>query len=162
MKLIYSLMLVFCGLALISAQKTYSVEGTVQDFHDKTMLENAVVNIGGFTAKTDTKGKFTFNKIPAGKYILIAKHPDCNDYTENIAVTQDVHLVITLEHHSQDIGTVTIHGNHKSNGSLIIKTLDKSEIERNSTDNLGNLLSKISGVATLKTGNNISKPIIHG
>jgi len=155
-------MLVFCGLASISAQKTYSVEGTVQDFHDKTMLENAVVNIGGFTAKTNAKGKFTFNKIPAGKYTLIAKHPDCNDYTENIGVDQDLHLVITLEHHSHDIETVTIHGSHKSNGSLIIKTLDKSEIERNSTDNLGNLLSKISGVATLKTGNNISKPIIHG
>jgi len=162
MKLIYSLMLVFCGLASISAQKTYSVEGTVQDFHDKTMLENAAVNIGGFTAKTNAKGKFTFNKIPAGKYTLIAKHPDCNDYTENIGVDQDLHLVITLEHHSHDIETVTIHGSHKSNGSLIIKTLDKSEIERNSTDNLGNLLSKISGVATLKTGNNISKPIIHG
>jgi iron complex outermembrane receptor protein len=162
MKLIYSLILVFCGLISISAQKTYSVEGTIQDFHDKTKLENAVVNIGGFTAKTNAKGKFTFNKIPAGKYILIAKHPDCNDYTENIEVNQDLHLVITLEHHSHDIETVTIHGSHKSNGSLIIKTLDKSDIERNSTDNLGNLLSKISGVATLKTGNNISKPVIHG
>jgi iron complex outermembrane receptor protein len=43
-----------------------------------------------------------------------------------------------------------------------VKTLDKSEIERNSTDNLGNLLTKISGVSALKTGNNISKPIIHG
>ncbi|WP_083536300.1 TonB-dependent receptor [Chryseobacterium vrystaatense] len=162
MKLIYSLMLVFLGLTLISAQKTYTVEGTVQDFHDKTMLENAVVNIGGFTTKTDGKGKFTFNKIPAGKYVLIAKHPDCDDYTENIGVNQDLHLVITLEHHIKDIETVTIHGSHKSNGSLIIKTLDKSEIERNSTDNLGNLLSKISGVTTLKTGNNISKPVIHG
>ncbi|MBL1219694.1 TonB-dependent receptor [Chryseobacterium sp. L7] len=162
MKLIYSLMLVLCGLTLINAQKTYTVEGTVQDFHDKTMLENAVVNIGGFTAKTDSKGKFIFNKIPAGKYILIAKHPDCDDYTENIGVDQDVHVSITLEHHIKDIETVTIHGSHKSNGSLIIKTLDKSEIQRNSTDNLGNLLSKISGVATLKTGNNISKPVIHG
>lgn len=162
MKLIYSLMLVLCGLTLFNAQKTYTVAGTVQDFHDKTLLENAVVNIGGFTAKTDSKGKFIFSKIPAGTYTLIAKHPDCDDYTENIGVDQDVHLTITLEHHSKDIETVTIHGSHKSNGSLIIKTLDKSEIQRNSTDNLGNLLSKISGVTTLKTGNNISKPVIHG
>ncbi|MFN1216576.1 TonB-dependent receptor [Chryseobacterium kwangjuense] len=162
MKLIYSLMLVLCGLTLFNAQKTYTVAGTVQDFHDKTLLENAVVNIGGFTAKTDSKGKFIFSKIPTGTYTLIAKHPDCDDYTENIGVDQDVHLTITLEHHSKDIETVTIHGSHKSNGSLIIKTLDKSEIQRNSTDNLGNLLSKISGVTTLKTGNNISKPVIHG
>ena len=58
-------MLVFFGLALVSAQK-HSVEGTVQDFHDKTMLENAVVKIGEFTAKTDKKGKFSFRDIPAG------------------------------------------------------------------------------------------------
>ncbi|MET3536490.1 TonB-dependent receptor [Chryseobacterium limigenitum] len=162
MKLIYSLMLILCGFAFSNAQKNYTVEGVVQDFHDKTMLENAVVKIGDFTAKTDKKGKFSFDKIPAGKYILIAKHPDCNDYTENIAVTQDMHVAITLEHHIQDIETVTIHGSHKKNGSLIIKTLDKTDIERNSTENLGNLLSKISGVTALKTGNNISKPIIHG
>jgi iron complex outermembrane receptor protein len=162
MKLMYSLMLILCGYAFTNAQQTYAVQGTVQDFHDKTMLENAVVKIGDFTTKTGKNGKFSFDKIPAGKYILIAKHPDCNDYTENVGVTQDLHLTIVLEHHIQDIETVTIHGNHKSNGSLVIKTLDKSEIERNSTDNLGNLLTKISGVSALKTGNNISKPIIHG
>lgn len=162
MKLIYCLLLIFCGSVLTSAQKTYTVQGTVQDFHDKTMLENAVVKIGGFTAKTNKKGIFSFDKIPAGKYTLIAKHPDCNDYTENIGVDQDLHITITLEHHVKDIETVTIHGNHKNNGSLIVKTLGKSEIEKNSTDNLGNLLSKISGVTALKTGNNISKPVIHG
>ncbi|KMQ67817.1 TonB-dependent receptor [Chryseobacterium sp. FH2] len=162
MKLIYSLLLIFCGFAITNAQQTYTVEGTVQDFHDKSLLENAEVKIGDFKTKTDKKGKFSFSKIPSGKYILIAKHPDCNDYTENIGVTQDLHITITLEHHIQDIETVTIHGSHKKNGSLVIKTLDKSEIERNSTDNLGNLLSKISGVTALKTGNNISKPVIHG
>ncbi|MCQ9640790.1 TonB-dependent receptor [Chryseobacterium sp. WG14] len=162
MKLIYCLLLIFCGSVFTSAQKMYTVQGTVQDFHDKTMLENAVVKMGGSTVKTDKKGKFSFDKIPAGEYSLTAQHPDCHDYTENIKVDQDIHLVITLEHHSNDIETVTIHGNHKSNGSLIVKTIDKKEIERNATDNLGNLLSKISGVATLKTGNNIAKPIIHG
>ena len=99
MKLIYCLLLIFCGSVFTSAQKTYTVQGTVHDFHDKTMLENAVVKIGNFTAKTDKKGKFSFDKIPAGKYTLIAQHPDCNDYTENIGVDQDVHLAITLEHH---------------------------------------------------------------
>ncbi len=155
-------MLVLCGLTLFNAQKTYTVAGTVQDFHDKTLLENAVVNIGGFTAKTDSKGKFIFSKIPAGNYTLIAKHPDCDDYTENIGVGQDVHLTITLEHHSKDIETVTIHGSHKTKGSVIMRTLDKTEIERNSTENLGNLLSKLSGVTALKTGNNITKPVIRG
>lgn len=162
MKLIYSLLLIFSGFAITNAQKTYTVEGTVQDFHDKTMLENAVVKIGDFTAKTDKKGKFSFKSIPAGKYQLIAKHPLCDDYTENVGVDRDLHLAITLEHHIGDIETVTIHGSHKTKGSVIMRTLDKTEIERNSTENLGNLLTRISGVTALKTGNNISKPVIRG
>lgn len=162
MKLIYCLLLVFCGSVFTSAQKNYTVEGTVQDFHDKTLLENAVIKIGNFTAKTNKKGQFSFDKIPAGKYTLVAQHPDCNDYTENIGVDKDVQLVITLEHHIKDIETVTIHGSHKNNGSMVVKTLDKSTLSRNVTENLGNLLTNISGVNVLKTGNNIAKPIIHG
>ena len=162
MKLIYSFILILCGFVFTNAQQTYTVQGTVQDFHDKTMLENAVVKIGDFSTKTDKNGKFSFNKIPTGKYILIAKHPDCNDYTENIGITQDLHLTITLEHHIQDIETVTLHGSHKNNGSMVVKTIDKSMISRNVTENLGNLLTNISGVNVLKTGNNIAKPIIHG
>ena len=161
MKNIINLMLVFFGLALVSAQN-HSVEGTVQYFHDKTMLENSVVKIGEFTAKTDKKGKFSFRDIPAGSYQLIAKHPLCDDYTENVKVDRDVHLVITLEHHTNEIQTVTIHGSHKAKGSVIMKTLEKTDIERNSTENLGNLLSRIAGVTALKTGNNISKPVIRG
>lgn len=147
---------------ITNAQKTFTVEGFVQDFHDKSMLDHAEVKIGNYTTATDKKGKFSFNKIPEGTYVLVATHPACNDYTENIKVDKDVHLTIILEHHIEDIETVTIHGGHKKNGSLIVRTLEKSDIEQNTTDNLGNLLSKISGVTALKTGNNISKPIIHG
>lgn len=161
MKYIINLLLVFFGLALVSAQK-YSVQGTVQDFHDKTMLENAEVKIGNFISKTDKNGRFSFPNLPAGKYQLVAKHLLCNDYTENVEINRDLHLVIILEHHVGEIQTVTIHGRHKTKGSVVITTLDKSEIERNSTENLGNLLSRISGVSTLKTGNNITKPVIRG
>ncbi len=161
MKHIINLMLVFFGLSLVTAQ-SYSVEGTVQDFHDKTMLENAIVKLGNSTTKTDKKGRFSFSNIPSGSHQLIAKHPLCDDYTENVKVDRDLHLAITLEHHIDEIETVTIHGNHKTKGSVIMSTLNKTELERNSTENLGNLLSKITGVTALKTGNNITKPVIRG
>lgn len=154
-------MLVFFGLSLVTAQ-SYSVEGTVQDFHDKTMLENAVVTLGNSTTKTDKKGRFSFSSISAGSYQLVAKHPLCDDYTENVKVDRDLHLAITLEHHSNEIQGVTLHGSHKTKSSVIMSTLDKTEIERNSTENLGNLLSRITGVSALKTGNNITKPVIRG
>jgi iron complex outermembrane receptor protein len=154
-------MLVFFGLSLVTAQ-SYSVEGTVQDFHDKTMLENAVVTLGNSTTKTDKKGRFSFSNISGGLHQLVAKHPLCDDYTENVKVDRDLHLTITLEHHTNEIQTVTLHGSHKTKGSVIMSTLDKTDIDRNSTENLGNLLSKLSGVSALKTGNNITKPVIRG
>ena len=77
-------------------------------------------------------------------------------------MNKDLEITLNLEHHIADIETVTIHGTHKNNASMIVKTLDKEAIARNSTANLGNILSNISGVGALKTGNNIAKPIIHG
>ena len=161
MKNILSLLLVFCGLALVSSQK-YTVEGTVQDYHDKTMLQNVTVTIGTYSAKTDPSGKFRIRQIPEGSYTLLASHPDCESFSESIDVNKDLHLSISLEHHVNEIESVTLHGNHKNNGTLVIKTLDHTAIERNSTENLGNLLKNISGVSGLKTGNNIVKPVIHG
>lgn len=161
MKHIINLMLVFFGFVLVPAQ-SYSIEGTVQDFHDKTMLENATVTLGNATTKTDKKGRFSFSNIPEGSHQLVAKHPLCDNYTENVKVDRDLHFTITLEHHSNEIQGVTLHGSHKTKGSVIMSTLDKTEIDRNSTENLGNLLSRMTGVSALKTGNNITKPVIRG
>lgn len=161
MKHIITLMFVFFGLASVAAQ-SFSVEGVVQDFHDKTVLENVTITVGKYAAKTDAKGTFKIRNVAAGNYTLLAKHPDCNDYSQALAVNGDLHLTISLEHHENQIETVTLHGTHKNNGTMVVKTLDRSEIERNTTENLGNLLKNISGVSGLKTGNNIVKPVIHG
>ena len=162
MKLMYSVLLILLGFATINAQKTFTVQGTVEDFHDKTMLNNAEVKLGNYVTQTDKNGKFLFNEVPSGEYVLIAKHPQCDDYTNKIVVKENVHLSITLEHHIGEIEAVSIHGSHQQKGSVIMRTLEKEDLERNSTENLGNLLTKISGVTALKTGNNISKPVIHG
>ncbi len=155
-------MLFLCGLAFTNAQQNYVVEGVVQDFHDKSSLANAEVHLGKQVVTTNKQGKFIFPKVVSGQYSLLVKHPDCNNYSEEITVNKNLHLNIHLEHHIEEIQSVTLHGSHKKLGSMVIKTLGKVEIERNSTENLGNLLSKMSGVSALKTGNNISKPVIHG
>lgn len=162
MKLIINVVLIFFGFALVSAQKTFSVEGIVQDFHDKSVLENAEIVIGNQKVKSDKNGKFIFRKIPQGNYTLTAHHDECDDYSQAISVNQDLFLTISLEHHVHEIEAVNLHNNHKKKASIIVQTLDKAVLERNSTENLGNLVSKISGVTVLKTGNNIAKPVIHG
>ncbi|MFC6267157.1 TonB-dependent receptor [Frigoriflavimonas asaccharolytica] len=145
-----------------SYAQSFTVQGIVKDFHDKTPLKGATIKIGSQTTTSDLKGFFKFNSVKKGNYTLEANHTDCDQFIENIAIDENKSVEILLEHHAQDIETVVIHGNHKNTGSLVMKTLSKDQIAQNSTENLGNLLTQISGVGTLKTGNNIAKPIIHG
>jgi len=162
MKPILKLMFFLLGITLVSAQETFTVSGTVYDFHDKTLLQNAKIQIGNYLAFSDKKGKFVVENIHNGNYTLEVTHPNCEAFSEELNVNKNIEITIALEHHAEDIETVIIHGIHKNNGSMVVKTLEKSDIERNSSDNLGNLLKNISGVSGLKTGNNIVKPIIHG
>lgn len=93
---------------------------------------------------------------------MIVSHPDCLPFTEGIAVKNDLAVNISLEHHVNDIEQVNLHAVAKKTGSVLIKTIDGKELAQNRYENLGNILADISGVGTLKTGNNIAKPIIHG
>ncbi|MGZ5192689.1 MAG: TonB-dependent receptor plug domain-containing protein, partial [Kaistella sp.] len=162
MKFTFNLLLIFFGLTFFSAQNTFKIQGKIIDFHDKVPLKNAMIKIGNYTETSDAKGNFSFSSIKKGDYTITATHPDCEPFSEQLSVNKDLDITLNLEHHSADIETVTIHGTHKNASALIIKTLDKKDLERNSTENLGNILSGISGVSALKTGNNIAKPIIHG
>ena len=161
MKLFFSVMLMLFGWATASAQ-TYSLRGTAIDFHDNTTLNKVKIEVAGKTVFSDSDGKFLITKIKAGRYLITATHPDCEVFSENIVIKEDTEITLNLEHHSHDIETVTLHGKHQKPGIILEKTIDQNVLSRNRTENLGNVLTNISGVGTLKTGNNIAKPLIHG
>lgn len=163
MKLLFRIMVFFlCGITSLSAQTPFSVKGKVIDLHDNSSLSSAKVSLGNFSTITNEKGEFTFSKIPQGNYTLFITHLQCENYEENINVNKNLTLEISMEHHAEEIEKVTIHSPHKTSTVKQIQTLEVQEIERNSNENLGNLLAKISGVNTLKTGNSIAKPVIRG
>ncbi len=161
MKFIFSFTALLCGLWM-QAQQTFTVRGKILDYHDKIPLKEARISLAGKQTQSDNSGSFTFKKIPVGAHNLQATHPSCEPYLETLNVHADLEITIQMEHHVEEIETITLHIPHKNANSLIVKTLDRQEIERNTTENLGNALSSLSGVGALKTGNQISKPIIHG
>lgn len=160
MKLKFGFLLILFGLVFSYAQ--FTVQGKISDFHDKVPLNGAAVNIGNQTAVSDANGFFEFRNIRGGTYTLSAQHPECDPFSQEVNVDRNLLLHIAMEHHSDEIETISLIMPHQSEGSVVISTLDNETILRNSSENLGNLLSAVSGVGTLKTGNNISKPIIHG
>lgn len=152
----------FAGITSLSAQNTFKVEGKVFDFHDNTNLSSAKITLGNYSTTSNGKGEFSFSKIPKGNYTITVKHPDCKSYEEKIEVDKNLILKISMEHHVDEIENVIIHAAHKTNSTVEVSTLDQDEIEKNSNENLGNLIAKISGVNVLKTGNSIAKPVIRG
>lgn len=162
MKFISKLVVFFFGILFNMTFGQYTINGLVRDFHNKTPLENAQVQLGKYQTQTNKNGIFKFNHLKSGNYQLVISHPDCNTITQDIQVNSDVQLNFELEHHVKDIEEITLHTVHKKGGASVVSTLNKSDLERNVSENLGNMLSHLSGISTLKTGNNISKPIIHG
>jgi len=160
LKNIFRLLLLF--MAAMATAQSYSVNGVVRDFHDNTPLAGAVINVGKYSAVSDSKGNFNLKTVPKGTYFLTANHPQCEPFSEEVTINRNVSKTISMEHHMRELETVVLNVHRKNAGSLVVSTLDKDVIRRNVTDNLGEMLTAVSGVGSLKTGGQISKPIIHG
>ncbi|OUS21358.1 TonB-dependent receptor [Nonlabens dokdonensis] len=143
-----------------------TLKGKVTDFHDVQPLELAQIYVKQmqktYISKAD--GTYEITGLCAGIYDLSISHYDCN--TKNITINIDTNKTvdIKLEHHISDLEEVKViadvHDNHSSTQS---STRIKSEtIEKFSGASLGDALATVQGVTSLKTGNSVVKPVIHG
>lgn len=149
-------------ISVAATAQTYLVKGKVADAHNHIPLPGTQLIINGKTyAVSSHDGTFRFN-IKNGTYTLMADHPECTPQSVTLNANKDLDIEIFLEHHEREIERVNLTGKQKVSSNLSVSTLGKRQIDENSSQNLGNILSAVSGVNTLKTGNNIAKPIIHG
>ena len=161
MKNIFIVALLFLSIGAFS--QSFVVKGKVLDMHNNQPIKDADLMINNTrVAQTNSKGTFVF-KIHKGSHVLTVIHEDCDVLEKKLLIDEDIEINIFLEHHAQEIEKLNINvASTKVSPSMAIKSIDKKQIDQNSTENLANLLSEISGVNTLKTGNNIVKPVIHG
>lgn len=149
-------------LSVILNAQSFMVKGKVSDFHNKTPLSNAKVVLGSYKTFTDNTGNFIFNNIPKGNYSLLVTHESCDDYSQQVFVDKNISLAIEVEHHAQELQTVKLNNTSKKGLAAVQESFNKDELDKKTTENLGNLISSMAGVSSLKTGNNIAKPVIHG
>lgn len=143
-------------------QNNFTVTGTVYDGHTHTVLPGTLVKLAETTAVADAEGRFIFPNIPQGNYTLVAEHHACDSFREALLVDKNLKLEIHMEHAARELAEVIITRKPHEKTSLTVSELSLAELKRLGTENLGNVLSRISGVQTLKTGNSIVKPVIRG
>ncbi|ARN76723.1 TonB-dependent receptor [Nonlabens spongiae] len=144
----------------------YTLSGTVKDFHNGENLELVVVYITPLqkSVSTDAEGKFAIKDLCPGTYDLIVSHISCENKTIKVSLTEDKDIMIKLEHYVEELSNVNVEANlsDTSSETASIERVATETIEKYSGATLGDALATVEGVNILKTGNSITKPIIHG
>lgn len=141
----------------------WSISGKVIDEHDQSALSysNIILLETNQYAVADSNGYFIIRQVCSGKYTLIVEHIGCTPDTVTLDVNSSITRNFYLEHHEEELaGIITTAVKYTS--GLSSHEVDSKELEKLEGKNLGQILNGIAGVNQLKTGANISKPIIHG
>ena len=152
-------------------------------FHTSTFSQNCSLSITGFiidentnqplefvnvynkeTLKgtaSDEKGYFELKNICKGKYHFIFSHISGENHSIFLDISSDTVLYVEIHALNTVLESVVI-SDKANNSTQNIQTLNHQHISDNANQNLSNMLEEISGVSTIKNGNGISKPVVHG
>lgn len=140
------------------------IKGVVLDSATHEPLSQSLVQIGDQNEVADDEGRFTFNTIVKGDYILYVSHVGCKEQTIKLLVNSDTFITLYLPHHMHTFHEVVTYG-HEHNRepeARLITSVSAHKIERIAATNLGDALENTTGIHFLKTGSTIAKPVING
>lgn len=158
-------MLMSIGLYAQQNDCNITLSGYVTDEHDDTPLEFASIVIKELDKGTSTndKGFFEFKNLCAGNYTIEYSHVSCSPGSKQIQLKENAQINLVLEHHSDIIGDVVLVDEKKENRPILSQTeIANQELDNIKGKTLGQGLKGVTGVNSLQTGTNVSKPVIHG
>lgn len=152
---------------ILNAQErcTLSIEGYVIDEHDKTPLTNANIFVfeSALGCISDEQGYFKVEGLCKGINTITCSHIGCESITKVFDLQENTTYNFILEHHSHLLETIAITAKKVNNNTpSSMQIIDKKTIENNVLSDISTLLSRINGITALKSGGNISKPVLHG
>jgi iron complex outermembrane receptor protein len=140
------------------------LSGIVIDKVSKTPIEFAEVIISESRkgCLTDSNGHFSIESVCPGSIHVRVSHIAYEPFEYFLSIEYDTVMFLNLIKRAQFLDEIHIHGNRQGNTSQIYSSLDEDLIKMEGNQNLADLLGQVEGVRVLRTGNGISKPIIHG
>lgn len=160
-QVLFCLILLYLGNTLAAQDCNIRLTGQVIDESINEPLSNVSISIVGQPVSyTDSFGNFEILNLCTGNVHLFIFHIGCESKKIFIELKQDTFITLKLDHHYHAIKNVVLKGDAHNDES--IRSIGLNEILASSNKSLAEATSAIPGVAILKTGNNVSKPIIDG
>lgn len=143
----------------------FHVQGYVRDAATNEPLEFVDILIEGTTngTMTDERGFFHLSNFCQDQsYCLIFSRVGNETQHFFIKMNADSTLRIAMNSSVELLKDVVITGKSSSVSSQYTPTLSAQTISDNASQNLSTMLESMAGISTLKNGNGIAKPIVHG
>lgn len=161
----YSFLLLATAVGAQTPGCDHVLRGRVIDDHDGTTLGFAHVVLVGAARNTatDEQGRFSFEGLCAGRYLLRFSHVGCITREKELLLTGDTIVILHLEHHVVEFNEVEVAAARPDEhvGQAHVQ-VDKAEMEKRGGSGLAEMVAHLPGVSVLRTGPTIGKPVIHG
>jgi len=165
--LFFVLVIVLTSSTFFSQNPTcrLTLSGKVIDEHDGQPLMFATVYIKELErgAVSDEKGNYKIENLCPGTYTVVCNHLGCEELTETITITKNLKHTFYPEHHTEELQSFSlVEEAFVEERTVPKKELSIRELNQSRGKSLGESLKSLTGVTSLNTGNNVSKPVIHG
>ncbi|MGF7040362.1 TonB-dependent receptor [Mucilaginibacter lappiensis] len=181
LKLISSLLMLFIGFSafadthFITVKNTAvedaigSLSGIVTDKADGKPIIGATVSIPDLRmgAITDVNGKYAFNKVPKGIYLVQVTYIGYSTFNQRVDFSKTATFNVQMQTSSLEAGEVVITGVSKATeikrSPVPMVAVGKTYLDqRAASGNIIDQIANLPGVSAVTTGPNVSKPFIHG
>lgn len=154
-----SILVFFWFTAVVFSQNKLS--GTVMTDTQK-LLEGCHVHLSNKTINTNKKGQFEFKNLPSGTFKLSLSYVGYVTIDTILNLKADTVLHFTMKSNTEALHEIIVQQKNTVNTSTIEQKVKLATIEKYSNQSLGDALQEIAGVAALKTGSTVVKPIVNG
>lgn len=154
-----------CWQTLLAQDCNFSIEGRILDLSSQKALAFVSVGIKGTDVGmvSDSEGNFSFKQLCKKEYDLVISSLGYKSITHHHDFHHDF-IEIYLAPDTFALASVVIEAERSRTNmeSLSSQSIRGMALEKVSTGSLGEVASSIAGVSMVTTGQNISKPVIHG
>lgn len=164
---LFSIAIIYTLKALSADAQTATITGSILADGKPVELASILLHPTNMGALSDASGNFFIQNIPAGNYQLRISCVGYNDYAKTILLKSGDHLSFTvpLVSNKATLSEVVVTGVSKTtlireNPVAIVSVATKKIEQTNESNIIDVLVKNVPGLHAVKTGPNISRPLI--